>query len=143
MHPKDSDSDERNNTMTRQEAFTAPNAPRPVGPYSPALVWQNLVFISGQGPLDPGTNKPIEGDITEQTRQVFANLEALLAAAGSSRKNVLKCTVYLANIQDFASMNAVYKAYFEGQTYPARTTIQAAALPGGIGVEIDMIAFKD
>jgi 2-iminobutanoate/2-iminopropanoate deaminase len=126
--------------MTRK-AISSPDAPSPVGPYSPALVWDNLVFISGQGPLDPKTGKRVEGDITEQTRQVFSNLDALLMAAGSSRRNVLKVNVYLAKIEGFGAMNEVYKEFFSGTTFPARTTIQAGALPGGIGVEIDIIAF--
>lgn len=129
--------------MSRQKSISSPDAPRPVGPYSLALVWQDLVFISGQGPLDPNTNKPITGDITAQTQKVFSNLDALLIASGSSRNNVLKCVVYLADINDFAAMNTVYKNYFDKCIFPARTTIQAAALPGGIGVEIDIIAFKD
>ena len=128
--------------MTRK-AISSPDAPSPVGPYSPALVWDRLVFISGQGPLNPKTGKRVEGDITEQTRQVFSNLDALLVAAGTSRTNVLKVNVYLAKIEDFGAMNEVYKEYFSGTTFPARTTIQAGALPGGIGVEIDIIAFKD
>jgi 2-iminobutanoate/2-iminopropanoate deaminase len=127
--------------MTRK-AISSPDAPSPVGPYSPALVWENLVFISGQGPLNPKTGKRVEGDIAEQTRQVFSNLDALLVAAGSSRKNVLKVNVYLARIEDFGAMNEVYKEFFSETTFPARTTIQAGALPGGIGVEIDIIAFK-
>ena len=117
-------------------------APRPVGPYSPALAWGDLVFISGQGPLDPATGTSIGGDIARQTRQVFSNLDALLEAAGSSRGQVLKVQVYLARIEDFQAMNAVYQEFFSGLTYPARTTFQAAALPGGIGVEIDAIAYR-
>jgi 2-iminobutanoate/2-iminopropanoate deaminase len=117
-------------------------APAPVGPYSPAIAWQNLVFISGQGPLIPATGEPVRGDIAEQTRQVFKNIEALLKAAGSSRSQVLKVTVYLADIADFSTMNAVYADFFQGSTYPARTTIQAAALPLNIGVEIDVIAYR-
>lgn len=124
-----------------QKAIWSPDAPSPVGPYSPALVWGNLVFISGQGPLDPKTGKRVEGDIAVQTRQVFSNLDALLVAAGSSRRNVLKVNVYLAKIEDFGAMNEVYKEFFSGATFPARTTIQAGALPGGIGVEIDIIAY--
>ena len=126
--------------MTRK-AISSPDAPSPVGPYSPALAWENLVFISGQGPLDPKTGKRVEGDIIAQTRQVFSNLDALLKAAGSSRRNVLKVNVYLAKIEDFGAMNEVYKEFFSGTTFPARTTIQAGALPGGIGVEIDIIAY--
>jgi 2-iminobutanoate/2-iminopropanoate deaminase len=118
------------------------NAPAPVGPYSPALIYANLVFISGQGPIDPQIGKIVPGDITDQARQVFANLDTLLQAAGSSRAQVLKVTVYLQNMDDFREMNTVYAEFFKGFTYPARTTIQAARLPLDIGVEIDMIAFK-
>lgn len=126
----------------RQRSISSPGAPAPVGPYSPAIAWQDLVFISGQGPLDPATGKPVQGDIAAQTRRVFANLDSLLKAAGSSREQVLKVTVYLADIRDFQQMNAVYQEYFEGATFPARTTIQAAALPMNIGVEIDVIAYR-
>lgn len=125
------------------KSISSPHAPAPIGPYSPAVAWENLVFVSGQGPVDPKTGKKIEGDVSAQTRQVFANLDALLEAAGASRKSVLKVTVYLTNMGEFAAMNAVYKDFFAGLTYPARTTIQAAALPAGIDVEIDMIAYRD
>jgi len=114
-----------------QQAITSKNAPAPVGPYSPAIVWNDLVFISGQGPMDPATNRLVEGDPTQQTRQVFANLDALLLAS-----------VYLAHIEDFQAMNAVYKGFFQGVTFPARTTIEAGALPLGISVEIDMMAYR-
>jgi 2-iminobutanoate/2-iminopropanoate deaminase len=124
-------------------SISSPDAPAPIGPYSPAVAWENLVFISGQGPVDPKAGKKIEGDVTAQTRQVFANLDALLKAAGASRQTVLKVTVYLTNIGEFSAMNAVYKDFFAGSTFPARTTIQAAALPAGIDVEIDMIAYRD
>jgi len=126
----------------KQTSITAPGAPAPVGPYSPAILWDNLVFISGQGPLDPQSGTPLRGDIADQTRQVFANLDALLTATGSSRQQVLKVNVYLADMADFQKMNAVYAEYFQGATYPARTTIQAAALPLNIGVEIDVIAYR-
>lgn len=125
----------------KQISVSTPNAPEPVGPYSPALVWGNLVFISGQGPIDPGTGKLVLGDIKDQVRQVFANLDSLLKATGSSRRNVLKVTVYLADMDNFKDMNAIYAEYFQDVTYPARTTIQAARLPLDIGVEIDVIAF--
>ena len=128
--------------MTHQ-SIISPDAPAPIGPYSPAVTWEKLVFISGQGPVDPRTGKKIEGDVAAQTRQVFANLDALLKASGASRKTILKVTVYLSNMGDFASMNAIYKEFFSGFTFPARTTIQAAALPMGIDVEIDMIAYQE
>jgi 2-iminobutanoate/2-iminopropanoate deaminase len=118
------------------------DAPAPVGPNSPAIVWQDLVIISGQDPFVPETGQPVRGDISEQTNQVFRNIDALLKAAGSSRSQVLIVTVYLADIADFPKMNAVYADFFQGVTYPARTTIQAAALPLNIGVEIDVIAYR-
>jgi len=127
----------------QQIAVSPPGAPAPVGPYSPAIIWGNLVFISGQGPLDSVKGKIVEGDIVEQARQVFANLDELLKASGSSRQNVLKATVYLANMDDFQRMNAVYAEFFQGTIYPARTTIQAARLPLDIGVEIDIIAYQN
>ncbi len=126
-----------------QKPITSPDAPAPIGPYSPAVTWEKLVFISGQGPVDPQTGKKVEGDVTVQTRQVFANLDALLKAGGASRKTVLKVNVYLSNMADFAAMNAVYKDFFAGATFPTRTTIQAAGLPMGIDVEIDMIAYQE
>jgi 2-iminobutanoate/2-iminopropanoate deaminase len=125
------------------KSISSPDAPAPIGPYSPAVAWENLVFISGQGPVDPKTGKKVEGGVTAQTQRVFANLDALLQSAGASRKTVLKVTVYLTDIGEFTAMNAVYKEFFDGVTFPARTTIQAAALPAGIDVEIDVIAYKE
>lgn len=127
----------------QQEAFYPANAPRPIGPYSPAIAFGNLVFISGQGPVDPITNLLVEGDITVQARQVFANLQALLEAAGSSRSQVLKASVFLQDLDDFQKMNAVYAEFFQDCTYPARTTIQAARLPLDILLEIDLIAYRE
>lgn len=126
-----------------QELIFPPNAAPPIGPYSPAVVFGNLVFTSGQGPLDPATGKTVPGDVSDQARQVFANLDNLLTAAGSSRSQVLKVSVFLQDLNDFQKMNAVYADFFQGCPYPARTTIQAARLPQDILVEIDMIAFKD
>lgn len=126
----------------QQEAFFPPNAPVPIGPYSPAITFGNLVFISGQGPVDPASGKLVEGDITAQATQVFKNLEALLQAAGSSRSQVLKVSVFLQDLEHFQAMNAVYAQFFAGCTYPARTTVQAARLPLDILVEIDMIAYR-
>ena len=123
------------------KSISSPTAP--TGPYSPAVVWQNLVFISGQGPVDSKTGKPVNGDICEQTRQALFNIDQLLQAAGSSRNKVLKVQVYLANIENFSKMNRVYEEFFKGCTFPTRTTIQAGALPGRIGVEIDAIAYRE
>jgi len=124
------------------QAISSRHAPAPLGPYSPSVAWGTLVFISGQGPLDPQTGKRIEGDIYAQTAKVLANIDALLTESGSARDRVLKVNVFLARIEDFAGMNAAYQEFFGKPPYPARTTIQAGALPGGIGVEIDAIAYR-
>jgi len=114
-------------------------APRPVGPYSQATRSGDLVFVAGQGALDPATGKVVEGGIQEQTRRVLENIKAILEAAGSSMDRVLKTTCYLKDINDFAAFNQVYAAYFPADP-PARTTIQAARLPLDLLVEIEVIA---
>ena len=114
-------------------------APVPIGPYSQAIIEGDLVYVSGQGPVDPRTREKVTGDVRAQTSQTLANIQAILEAAGSSLDKVLRCNVYLTNIKDFAAMNEVYNRAFTAP-YPARTTIQAAALPGDIEVEIDCIA---
>ena len=118
-------------------------APAPVGPYSQAVIHGGVLYCSGQIPLDPVTGKMIEGDIEAQTRQVFANLRAVLEAAGSSLDRVLRASVYLADLSLFPRVNAVYAEHFHAAPQPARSTIQAAALPLGAQVEIDVIALVD
>ena len=115
------------------------DAPKAIGPYSQAVSWNGMVFLSGQIPLDPTTNQLIEGDIVAQTERVFANLQAVLTAAGSSFDKVLKTTVFLKNMDDFPRMNEVYARYFPANA-PARSTVQAAKLPRDVSVEIDLIA---
>jgi 2-iminobutanoate/2-iminopropanoate deaminase len=115
------------------------NAPKAIGPYSQAIRSGELVFCAGQIPLDPATMKLVEGDITVQTKRVLTNLGNVLEAAGSSLSRVVKTTVFLANFDDFAAMNAVYSEFFPGQP-PARSTIQAGRLPAGALVEIEAIA---
>ncbi len=115
-------------------------APKPVGPYSQAVVHGGLVFASGQVPLDPATGRLVEGDIEVQTERVISNLAAVLEAAGSSLTRVLRTTVYLEDLSLFARMNAVYARRFDGDPKPARTTIEAAGLPLGAKIEIDVIA---
>jgi len=115
-------------------------APEPVGPYSQAVVHDGLLYASGQIPIDPATNALVEGDIETQTEQVFANLRAVLEAAGSSLDRVLRATVYLTDLTLFSRVNAVYAQHFRGDPKPARATVQAAALPLGAQVEIDVIA---
>lgn len=115
------------------------SAPRAIGPYSQALVHDGLLYSAGQIALDPSTMELVDGDTAAQTEQVFANLKAVLEAAGASLTNVVKTTVYLADMADFQAMNAVYAKHF-GEHRPARSTVAAAALPKGARVEIDVIA---
>jgi len=117
------------------------NAPKPIGPYSQGIIDGDFIFLAGQGPTNPATGKVEMGDVTSETKRTFENMKAILEAAGSSLDKVVKCNVYLRDIKDFAAMNEVYKSYFKAP-YPARTTIQAGALPGGIAVEIECIAHK-
>ena len=114
-------------------------APRAIGPYSQAVVHSGLLYSAGQIALDPGSMELVAGDTAAQTEQVFANLKAVLSAAGANLSSVLKTTVYLADMADFQPMNAVYARHF-GEHRPARSTVAAAALPKGARVEIDVIA---
>lgn len=124
-----------------KQAVWPKSGPQPKGPYSPAINFGNLVFVSGQGPADPKTGQIIQGDLIDQMKMVMENLRIILEEAESSLKNVLKVTVYLADMNEFARMNELYKDYF-GPVFPARTTIQAARLPFDIRIEIDVIAYK-
>ncbi len=125
--------------MTKRIIKTS-KAPAAVGPYNQAVVIGNLVYTSGQIPLDPVTNEIQGKDITEQARLVLTNLKAVLEAAGSSLDNVIKATVFLQNMQDFAGMNKVYTEFFKPETAPARSTIQVARLPKDALVEIEAVA---
>jgi 2-iminobutanoate/2-iminopropanoate deaminase len=127
--------------MTTHRAVNAKDIPTPMGPYSPATVFERLVFVSGQGARDPRTGRLAGADVDTQTEQCLKNVEAILIAAGSSLQHVLRCGVFLIDINEFARMNDVYARMF-GDHRPARTTIQAAALPSeGLRVEIDCIAY--
>lgn len=121
--------------------ISAPQAPAAIGPYSHAIHAGPFVFCSGQTPIDPATGNLVTGDIEVQTNQVFANIKAVLSAAGCTLQDVAKSTVYLKDMGDFAKMNAVYEAAFAPHK-PARTTIQAAKLPKDCIVEIEVIAYK-
>jgi 2-iminobutanoate/2-iminopropanoate deaminase len=115
--------------------------PKPVGPYSPGMIFDRLVFVSGQGAIDQATGTLIGADVATQTEQCLKNIAAILEAAGSSLQHVLRCGVFLIDISEFQEMNGVYQRMF-GSHRPARTTIQAAALPGdGLRVEIDAVAY--
>ena len=116
-------------------------APKAIGPYSQAITMDGLVFTAGQVALDPQSGELVGRTTAEQTEQVFANLKAVLAAAGTALDNVVKTTVYLADMADFGQMNEVYAKHF-GSHKPARSTVQAAGLPKGARVEIDVIAVK-
>ena len=124
--------------MTKH-AISSPNAPQAIGPYSPAIRAGQLLFVSGQVPIDPATGNMIEGGIADQTRRVLDNVGALLLAAGRSFGDVVRTTVFLADMNDFAAMNEVYGQYF-AEPYPARATVQVARLPKDARVEIDVIA---
>lgn len=114
-------------------------APAAIGPYSQAVVAGGTVYCSGQIPMDPATGVVIQGDVTAQTERVLANLDAVLTAAGASRNDVVKCTVFLKSMDDFGAMNAVYGAFF-GDHAPARAAVQVSRLPRDVDVEIDAIA---
>ena len=124
-----------------RHAVVTEQAPKPMGPYSQAVVEGDLIFVAGQGPTNPQTGQRELGDVRSETKRTLENLRAILQAAGSSLDHVMKCNVYLRDINDFAAMNEVYRTFFTAP-FPARTTIQAGALPGGIAVEIECIAKK-
>ena len=122
-----------------RQAVSTPSAPAAIGPYSQGIRAGSLLFVSGQIPLDPETATMVEGDVAVQTHRVLRNLAAILEAAGSSFDRVVRTTVYLADMNDFAVMNDVYASYFTSPA-PARSTIQAARLPKDARVEIDAVA---
>ena len=122
-----------------KKIIKSPSSPQAIGPYSQAVVYNGIAFVSGQVPLDPATGKLVEGDIVAQTERVLNNVKAVLEAAGASLESTLKITVYLKDIKDFPKMNEVCARYFPVNP-PARATIQAAELPRGASIEIDAIA---
>ena len=124
---------------TLREVIATDQAPRAIGPYSQAIRAGNLLFCSGQIPIDPATGEFVSGGVAEQTEQVMRNLSALLKAGQSSLKQVVKTTVFLADMDDFTAMNEVYGRFF-GENPPARATVQAARLPRDAKVEIEAIA---
>ena len=128
--------------MKRTEVRTA-SAPKPVGPYVQAIAAGGLVYASGQIPLDPATGEIVAGEIEDQAHQVFANLAAVLAEAGSSLGQVIRASVYLTDLSLFPRVNAVYAEYMTGDPKPARSTIEVSALPLGADIEIDLIAALD
>jgi 2-iminobutanoate/2-iminopropanoate deaminase len=122
-----------------REAVSTPNAPAAIGPYSQAIKARNMLFLSGQIPLDPKTGALVDGGIEPQTRQVFANIEAILRAAGATFDNVVSVGVFLADMNEFAKVNEIYATYFSSPA-PARATVQVARLPRDCRVEIQVTA---
>ena len=123
-----------------KEVISTPNAPQAIGPYSQAVRWDGLVYLSGQIPLDPATGQIVEGGIEEQTVRVLENLGAVLEAAGGAFETVLKTTIFVKDLGDFAKINEIYARYFTGDP-PARATVEAARLPRDVRVEIEAVAF--
>ena len=123
-----------------KESIYSKNAPEPIGPYSQAVKFNNLIFTSGQIAIDPKTGNLIEGDIKVQTKQTIENIKNILEAGGSDISKVVKVTVFLKNIDEFTAMNEVYNEYF-GVSKPARSTVEASKLPKGGLIEIDAVAF--
>lgn len=124
------------------ERIFTPGAPAPRGPYSPAVRAGDFIFVSGQVPVDPVSGQAITGDVKAETRRVLENIRLNLQGCGAGMADVVKCQVFLADIKDFAAMNEVYTEFF-GDSKPARTTVQAGALPlAGSKVEIDAVAYK-
>ena len=122
-----------------RKAITTSKAPKAIGPYSQAIKANGLIFVSGQVAIDPATQQVIDGDVAAQTERAMKNLSAILAASGSRLDQVLRSTVFLKSMDDFAAMNAVYAKYFSASP-PARSTVEVARLPKDVLVEIDVIA---
>ena len=124
-----------------KQAVATTNAPAAIGPYSQAIVSGDLIFTSGQIPLDPASGELVQGDIQAQTRQVFSNLREVLQEAGASLDDAVKVNVYMTDLKDFAALNEVYATFFT-QPYPARSCVEVSSLPKGAQVEIEIIARK-
>ena len=127
--------------MTDKRAVTTESAPAAIGPYSQAIVTGNLIFLSGQIPLDPERGKIVEGSIEDETRRVLKNLEEVLKAEGLDLNAIVRTTVYLTDLADFPRVNQTYAEFFQ-EPFPARATVQVAALPRGARVEIDALAVR-
>jgi 2-iminobutanoate/2-iminopropanoate deaminase len=128
--------------VSARETIQTTAAPQAIGPYSQAVAAGPYLFTSGQIGLDPAGGRIVDGDVAAQTRQVMANIAAVLAGAGLTFADVVKTTIFLADMNDFAAVNAVYAESFEGAALPARSTVAAAGLPRGALVEIDTIALR-
>ena len=122
--------------------INTPKAPAPIGPYNQATLIKDTLYISGQIPIDPTTGQLVEGDIKKETKQSMENLKAILEEAGMTFENVVKTSIFIADMHQFADINEVYGAYFDADTAPARETVEVANLPKFVNVEISMIAVK-
>jgi len=125
---------------TMKKIITTPNAPAPIGPYNQAVLSNGVLYISGQIPLDPASMELVEGDLEKETVQVMENLKAILEAAGMTIDQVVKSSIFLKDMNNFAQINKVYGSYFNEDTAPARETVEVANLPKFVNIEISMIA---
>jgi 2-iminobutanoate/2-iminopropanoate deaminase len=123
----------------KQIIYTA-NAPEPIGPYSQAILTGNMLYTSGQIAINPKTNELVLNSIEEETQQVMQNIKAILDAAGMTFENIIKCSIFIMNMNDFAAINQVYGSYFNPETAPARETVQVACLPKNVNIEISVVA---
>ncbi len=125
-----------------KKIINTPKAPAPIGPYNQAVLVKDTLYISGQIPIDPATGELVQGDIKKETQQSMENLKAILEEAEMSFENVIKTSIFIADMHQFAQINEVYGTYFDAATAPARETVEVANLPKFVNVEISMIAVK-
>lgn len=125
-----------------KKIINTPKAPAPIGPYNQATLINGTLYISGQIPIDPSTGQLVTGDIKKETKQSMENLKAILAEAGMTFENVVKTSIFIKDMHQFADINEAYGAYFDADTAPARETVEVANLPKFVNVEISMIAVK-
>lgn len=125
-----------------KQAINTKQAPAPIGPYNQAILSGNTLFISGQIPVEPATGQVVKGTVRDETHQVMKNLKAILNASGLNFSHVVKTTIFVSDINNFSEVNEVYGKYFDNGDFPARETVQVAALPKAVQVEISMIAVK-
>jgi 2-iminobutanoate/2-iminopropanoate deaminase len=125
-----------------KKIINTPNAPAPIGPYNQAVLADSTLYISGQIPMDPATGELISGDIQKETRQCMENLKAILEEAGMGFEHVVKTSIFVKDMRQFAEINAAYSEYFDAESAPARETVEVANLPKFVNVEISMIAFR-
>ena len=123
----------------QKNIISTDKAPLAIGPYSQAVRFDNLIFVSGQIPIEPKSGEILKGNIKEQTKQILENLNSVLTAGGSSLNNVLRTTIFLANLEDYAAVNEMYAQFFD-ESQPARSTVQVSRLPMDVQIEIDAIA---